>query len=146
MKLTKDMLGALGMSVFFFIIMATNYRFPYVVQGLSYFGRPAASIFVLGSIVVLYYNDLHLTSLITAILAYYLLVYIWKTWPQSMEKELYLDIGKDQARFEEENSIDLQFANKSVGFDAPQMVLKPVPFPELLVFPPSSATLHEMCG
>jgi hypothetical protein len=146
MKLTKDVLGALGMSLFFFIILATNYRFPFIVQALSSIGRPAASIFILGTIVVLYYNNLHLTSLITAILAYYLLIYIWKTWPQSIEKEVYLDIGKDQSRFEEQNSIDLQFANKSVGFDAPQMVLKPVPFPELLVFPPSSATLHEMCG
>ena len=46
MKFTKDVLGALGMSLFFFIVLATNYRFPYVVQGLSYFGRPAASIFI----------------------------------------------------------------------------------------------------
>ena len=77
MKFTKDVLGALGMSLFFFIILASNYRFPYVVQSLSSIGRPAASIFILGAVVVLYYNDLHLTSLITAILAYYLLIYIF---------------------------------------------------------------------
>jgi hypothetical protein len=43
---------------------------------------------------------------------------------------LYLEVARDQARFVEENSIDLQFANKTAKHDAPDMLLSPTPFPE----------------
>lgn len=141
-----DNLYAIGLSVLFFIFVATNYKFPQALEALSYFGRPAATILVLGSVVVLYYKDLHKTALVATLLSVYLLTTIWTTWPRSDEKRLHLEIGRDQSRFEEQNSIDLQFATGSAKFDAPDMLLSPTPFPELLVFPPSSETMTNMCG
>jgi hypothetical protein len=55
-------------------------------------------------------------------------------------------MARDNARFLPENSIDLQFGNKTASFDAPDILAPQVSFPELLVFPPSSQTLNEMCG
>lgn len=141
-----DNLYAIGLSVLFFILLATKYKFPQVLEALSYFGRPAATILVLGSVVVLYYKDLRKTALVATLLSVYLLTTIWTTWPRSDEKRLHLEMGRDQARFEEQNSIDLQFATGSAKFDAPDMLLSPTSFPELLVFPPSIETMTDMCG
>ena len=141
-----DTFYALGLTVVFFIILATNYRFPQALEILSMFGRPAATILVLGSVVVLYYKNFPINSLVAAVLSVYLLTTVWTTWPRSDEKRLFLEMGRDQTRFEEQNSIDLQFARGSATFEAPDMLQAPTPFPEMLVFPPSSETMHELCG
>lgn len=141
-----DIFYALVLTVLFFILLATKFRFPQALEFLSMFGRPAATILVLGSVVVLYYKDLRITALVATLLSVYLLTNVWTTWPASDEKRLFLEIGRDQSRFEEANSIDLQFATGSAKFDAPDMLQKPIPFPELLVFPPSSQTMTELCG
>lgn len=142
----KDLYVASGLSLFFALILLMKWRFESALEMLGAFGRPAATILILGSVVALYVKDLKLTSLVAGILSVYLLKNVWTTWPRSEERRLHLDVAKDLARWDPANSIDLQFANKTTKHDAPDMLVTPVSYPELLVFPPSSETLHEMCG
>lgn len=141
----KDTYLACGVGILFSLLLLTKWRFPQALELLSMFGRPAATVFVLGSVVLLYVKDFKSTALVMGLLSVFLLKTIWVSWPRSDEKRLYLEVARDQARFVPENSIDLQFGNKTATHDAPIMLAPPLPFPELLIFPPSSETLHEMC-
>ena len=142
----KDIYLASVVSILFSLMLLMKWRFPQALEFLSMFGRPAGSIFVLVCVAFLYIKGFILTSLILSILSIYLLKTIWITWPRSDEKRLFLEINRDQKRFLPENSIDLQIANKTVSFDPPDILAPPLPFPELLIFPPSSQTLYELCG
>jgi len=107
--------------------------------------RPGATIALLGGLVVLWNAKLHYTFLICAILVIVLLKDIWVRWVRSDARRLELEIGRDQDRFDPTSSIDLQFANGTAVHSAPNIYHKTTP-PSLLVFPPSSETLHEMNG
>jgi hypothetical protein len=74
-----------------------------------------------------------------------LLKTLW-AWPGTQDRELNLDIGKDLSRFEPANSIDLQFANGTAKHDQPHFLEPMQKFDDLLVFPPSAETLHQMNG
>jgi len=139
----KDIVLASCLSIFFALILLMKWRFHVGLQILSTFGRPAASLFVLGSVVALFYTNFPLTGLVAGLLSVYLLKTVWTTWPRSDEKRLFQEMGRDQARW---HTIDTQFGDKTAVHDAPVMSVRPDPFPESLVFPPSSQTLEEMCG
>ena len=100
---------------------------------------------LLGGVAGLYYYDYKVTALITGILSVYLLKTMWTNWVRGDERRLYLEVGRDVARFDPSNSIDLQFANGSVTHNAPSLLVPPYQ-PEMLVFPPSAETQHMMNG
>jgi len=139
----KDTILASGMALFFGIVLLMKWRFHAGLQALSTFGRPAASIFILGCVVALFYKGFPLSGLVSALLSVYLLKTVWTTWPHSDEKRLFHEMGRDQARW---HTIDTQFADKTAVHDSPHFAAPPEAFPETLVFPPTSQTLHEMCG
>lgn len=139
----KDIVLATGLSIFFALILLMKWRFHVGLQLLSTFGRPAASLFVLGSVVALFYTNFPLSGLVAGLLSVYLLKTVWTSWPRSDEKRLFHEMGRDQARW---HTIDTQFGDKTAVHDAPVMSVRPEPFPETLVFPPTSQTLSEMCG
>lgn len=85
------------------------------------------------------------TALVLAVLSVYLLKDVWTVWPRSDARRLYLDISRDEARFDPATSVDIQFANGTTVHDSPSM-LESHRDPKLLVFPPSSDTLSSMCG
>jgi hypothetical protein len=142
----KDIQYAGTILVVFFVVIALRLRFPAALNTLSLLSRPGATVLLLGLVALVYYKGYHITALISAVLVVFLLQTVWNVWPESDEKRLSLEVGRDLARFEESNSIDLQFANGSVKHNAPFLLAPPNGFHELLVFPPSSETLHEMCG
>lgn len=84
--------------------------------------------------------------IIVAVVAMFLLKDVWTNWVQSDARRLYLDIGRDQARFQASNSIDLQFANGTASHAKPKMLQKDRDVSPLLVYPPSAETLAEMNG
>jgi hypothetical protein len=57
----------------------------------------------------------------------------------------YLEVGRDNDRFDHSSSIDVQMADKSV-VHAPPSMYSPGWSPKLLVFPPSAETQYEMNG
>lgn len=142
----KDTVLASGLSILFALLLLSKWRFNLGLQLLSTFGRPAASILILGSVVVLFYKNFPLSGLVAGLLSVYLLKTVWTAWPRSDEKRLFQEMGRDQARWVASNSIDIQFGNKTATHDSPIFHAPPEPFPELLVFPPRSETLQEMCG
>jgi hypothetical protein len=104
--------------------------------------RPVSSILLLGGVLVLYVKGFQYTSLALGLLSIYLLKDMWK-WSQA--RNIYLDNKADQARFDPSQSIDLQWAQKSVTHDSPSM-LSSSKSENMLVFPPSADVLREMSG
>ena len=87
-------------------------------------------------------NGWHYTALALGLLSIFLLKDMW-LWTSA--RRLHMDIQKDQSRFVASNSIDLQWAQKSLSHDSPSM-LTSAKSETMLIFPPSSETLKEMCG
>jgi len=142
----KDFQVAAIVVVVFFAIVASRLRFPNALNVLSTLTRPGATVLLLGGVVLVYCKGYHITALILGVLAVYLLQTIWVSWPGSDEKRLSLEVGRDIARFDPANSIDLQFANGSATHAPPHLQARSPGFHELLIFPPSSETLNQMCG
>lgn len=143
--MSRDFVVALGLIAVFIVLMATRTQVPQVLELLIALTRPGATILMLGSIAVLYHYDYKLSALIAGIMSIYLLKTVWTNWPRDDARRLHLEVGRDNARFDPSNSIDLQFANGSVTHALPHLLVQPF-FPEMLVFPPSAETQHEMNG
>jgi hypothetical protein len=141
----KDLAGALVLIGVFAVMMATATQFPQGLEALLFLGRPVSTALLLGSIVLLYCCKYQATALVAALLSVYRLKTMWTTWPRSDARRLHLEVGRDQARFDPANSIDLQFANGTATHNLPVLLSQPT-FPEMLVFPPSSETQREMNG
>lgn len=107
--------------------------------------RPGATILVLGSVLGLFMRQYFYTALALALVSVYLLKDVWRSWPDSDARRLYLEVGRDQIRFDPSHSIDLQMAEKSVTF-APPAMFSEAKSETMLVFPPSEETLREMNG
>jgi hypothetical protein len=142
----KDMQWAGLVCVVFFVVVAARLRFPFMLNALSAVSRQGATVLLLGIIALVFHKGYPITSVVLSVLVVFLLHTLWSGWPRSDEKRLNLEVGRDLARFEEANSIDLQFANGSVKHNMPHLLAPPNAFNELLIFPPTSETLHEMCG
>lgn len=141
----KDLGGALALIGVYAVVLASETHFPQGIEALLFLGRPISTALILGGVAALYCYHYHATALIAALLSIYLLKHMWTTWPRSDARRLHLEIGRDQARFDPSNSIDLQFANGTAKHDLPFLLSQPT-FPEMLIFPPSAKTLLEMNG
>jgi hypothetical protein len=117
-----------------------------ILELLMKLTRPGATVILLSSVALMSSRGLLYTSLSMALISVYLLKDLWKTWPESYDRQVQIDIGKDQARFNYNTSVDLQWASKSVKHDSPNMLFKDQSAGPLLIYPPSEATLHSMCG
>jgi len=143
--MTNDVLYALGLIGLFLAIFLSK-TFAYgILDVLSILSRPGATVLLLVGVGVLYCKKLPLSSIIAAILSVYVIKSLWSSFPESDTRRLNLEVGRDLARFEPANSIDLQFANGTAKHDLPHLLVK-TEFEDLLVFPPSSQTLHDMNG
>jgi hypothetical protein len=107
--------------------------------------RPGATIFLLGLTAFTFHKGLHYTFLVMAILSVVILKDIWVNWVRSDARRVYLEVGRDNDRFDHSTSIDLQFADGTVKHAPPSLYFKPSS-PTLLVFPPSEKTQYEMNG
>ena len=132
--------------VLVFAVLAARLRFPSALNFLANLTRAGATILLLGSVALVYFKGYPITSLMLGVLVVFLLQTVWVGHPRSDEKRLELEVGRDLARFDPSNSIDLQFANGSVKHNLPHLLAAPSGWHELLVFPPSSETLEQMCG
>jgi hypothetical protein len=118
---------------------------PNTLEFLLNLTRPGATVLLLVAVVFVYSKGLPITALIMMIGTVMLVETLW-AWPGTQDRELNLDIGKDLSRFEPANSIDLQFANGTAKHDQPHFLEPMQKFDDLLVFPPSAETLHQMNG
>jgi hypothetical protein len=107
--------------------------------------RPGATVLLLTLVTVLFVKKYFYTALVSALVSMFLIKDLWKSYVRSDARRLHLEIGRDQARFDPLNSIDLQFGNGTVTHDAPSM-LSTSHDPKMLVYPPSAETQREMNG
>jgi len=144
--MTNDILYALGVLVLFVGVIVNKTFGEPLVEGLVSLTRPGSTVLLLVLVIYLYVQRLIFTMIIVAVVAMFLLKDVWTNWVRSDARRLYLDIGRDQARFQDSNSIDLQFANGTATHVKPKMLQKDRDVSPLLVYPPSADTLNEMCG
>lgn len=126
------------------VIGLKQFSFP-LMEILLKLPRPVMTTGLLLIPVALYMNDKIYTALISLVLVVYLIQDVWKAYPASDARRLFLESGRDQARFDRTKSIDLQFADHTATHDSPNMLYKSQDVP-LLIHPPSADVLKEMCG
>lgn len=144
--MTSDSLYALVLLAIFGIVLMRQRFTSITLELLMSLSRPGATVLLLGIAAFLYNRGLIYTSLVFVLLSVYLLKDVWTTWRMSEARRLHLDIGVDQARFNESTSVDLQWANRSTVHDSPNMLRKDGDATPLLLYPPSQATLQSMSG
>jgi len=130
----------------FLLVIVTQKQFSaQLLELLLKLTRPGATIVLLALLVLTYVNHLHYTFLMLGLIVVFLLKDMWTAWPRSDARRLYLEVGRDQDRFDHSSSIDLQMADGTVKHEIPSVRDKNT-HRTLLVFPPSAETLHEMNG
>lgn len=144
--MNNDILYSLGVLVLLISVIANKSFNQSVLEGLVSLTRPGATVLLLGVLIYLYIQRLIFTMITVAIVVMFLLKDVWTNWVRSDARRLYLDIDRDQARFEQANSIDLQFANGTATHAKPKILHKDRDVSPLLIYPPSSEVLAEMCG
>jgi hypothetical protein len=144
--MTNDTLYALILLGVFGVVLMRQRFTTVTLEILMSLTRPGATVLLLAITVLLYNRGLIYTSLAFVLLSVYLLKDVWTRWVASDARRLFLDIGKDQSRFNENTSVDLQWANRSTIHDSPNMLHKDATATPLLLYPPSQATLESMSG
>jgi hypothetical protein len=140
-----DTTVAIGVAGILVVLICVK-QFSFVVMELLLkLPRPAITCVLLLVPVLLYVKNMVYSALLSVILVVYLLQDVWKNYTSSDARRLFLESGRDQTRFDSTKSIDLQFANRSAVHDSPNMLFQ-ASDASLLIYPPSSETLHEMCG
>jgi hypothetical protein len=109
-------------------------------------GREVSTVMLLSVIVVAYVNGYLYTSIAATLLVAYILPLMWTVYPRSDQRRLRRDQVTDEARFDPTTSIDLQFANKTVTHDSPNMLEKGKDNSPLLIFPPSKEVQKQLNG
>jgi len=142
--MTNDNLYALVLTGIFAAVIARGWFCYTMLEVLYSLTRPGATVLLLVGLVVVYLNGLLYTSLIYGVLVIYLLRDIWTYWPNADSRRLFIETNQDQSRFKD--SVDLQWARKTVTHDSPNMLHKDSANTPLLLYPPSQATLQSMSG
>jgi hypothetical protein len=143
--MSPDSKYAVGILAFLLLTISMKKFCHMLLETLLALTRPGATIVLLGLVAFAYSKKMLYTALVLAVLSVYLLKDVWTAWPRSDARRLYLDVSRDEARFDPATSVDIQFANGTATHDSPSM-LESHRDPKLLVFPPSSDTLSSMCG
>ncbi len=132
--------------VAYFLAVISMRRFcERTLEALLMLTRPGATVLLLGLIAYGFKKGYAYSALVGALISAYLLRDLWTAWPRSDARRLYLDVGRDQARFNPMTSVDLQWANGTSVHDSPNMLEKHEPG-TMLIYPPSSEVLAQMSG
>lgn len=135
-----------GLLLALLLVVVTQKQFSHMVlEVLLKLTRPGATVALLALLVFVYHKGLHYTFLVLAIIIVFLLKDVWTYWIESDSRRLYLEVGRDQDRFDHSSSIDIQMADGTVKHAPPSMYANDWS-PKLLVFPPSAETQYEMNG
>lgn len=144
--MNNDTFYALGLLGVFVGIISTKRFAGGLLELLLSLTRPGSTVLLLGLVAFLYSQGLLYTSLAASILSIYLLKDVWKYWVASDERRLQIDVGLDQARFNPNTSVDLQWATGSTVHTSPNMLHRDRDASPLLLYPPSQQVLASMSG
>jgi hypothetical protein len=139
-----------GIAVSLVGVLVAFVSFPHLAEPFLEFylsiGREVSTIMLLSAIVVAYVNGYLYTSIALTLLVAYILPLMWTVYPRSDRRRVHRDEVLAEARFDPSKSIDLQFANKTVTHDSPNMLEKGKDHSPLLIFPPSKEVQHQLNG
>jgi hypothetical protein len=135
-------LGVLGV----LLAVVTVRQFSVSLLELMMTSRSVSTAVLLLAVVGLYYKNLVYTALASAVLAVFLLKDLWGKYTTSDARRLHQETTRDLARFDPNQSVDLQWGNRVLKHDSPRLGVTPKSRDGLLVFPPSEEVLHSMCG
>jgi hypothetical protein len=128
----------------FLLVVVTQKQFSsWLLELLIKVSRPGATVGLLALMAFVYSKGLHYTFLVLGLITVFLLKDMWSYWPRSDARRIYLELGRDNDRFDHSTSIDLQMADGTVKHSPPSMFYKDWS-PKLLVFPPSLETQRQM--
>jgi len=144
--MSPDSFYAAGVVVVFLLVITTRQFSTGLLEFLITLSRPGATVLILSLVAYVYWRKYFYTSLALALMSVYLLKDVWVSYPRSDLRRLNLELNRDHARFNPNTSVDLEWANGTTTFDTPHMRQKGGDNTPLLIFPPSSQTLSEMCG
>jgi len=144
--MSPDSFYAAGVIVVFLLVITTRQFSTMILESLITLSRPGATVLILSLIAYIYWRKYFYTALALSLVSVYLLKDVWVSYPRSDLRRLNLERSRDEARFDPTTSVDLQWANGDASHDSPRMRQKGGDNQPLLIFPPSSETLAEMCG
>lgn len=144
--MSPDQFYAAGVVVLFLLVITSRQFSTGLLEFLITLSRPGATVLVLSLVAFVYWRKYVITALVLALVSLYLLKDVWTSYPRSDLRRLNLELARDEARFDPATSIDIQWGNGSATHDEPRMKQKGGANSPLLIFPPSSATLADMCG
>jgi hypothetical protein len=108
--------------------------------------RAGLTAVLLMAVAYLFFREYVFSALALTVLSLFLLKNLWRVYPYTDTHRLKGEVARDVARFDAENSIDLQFGNGTAKHDDPNMYVEPRTRQPMLLFPPSEQRLREMCG
>ena len=130
----------------FLLVTVTQKKFAHLfLELLLKITRPGATVLLMSLLVFVYHKGLHYTFLVLGLLVVFMLKDLWSQWVSSDARRLFLEVGRDQDRFDHSSSIDIQMADGTVKHAPPPSYTSRA-LSSLLVFPPSEETLKEMNG
>jgi lysylphosphatidylglycerol synthetase-like protein (DUF2156 family) len=128
------------------LLVVTVGQFSLKLLEFMMMSRSVSTVVLLLAVVGLYYKNLVYTALAFAVLAVFLLKDLWAKYPGADVRRLTQETARDLARFDANQSVDLQWGNRTVKHDSPRLGVTPKSRDGLLVFPPSEEVLYSMCG
>jgi hypothetical protein len=143
--MSPDAKYAAAVLVYLLLVVSMRHFCVMSLEALLQLTRPGATALLLGAVAFVYSRGLVYTALALSLVSAFFLKDLWTAWPRSDARRLYLDVARDEARFDPSTSLDLQWANGTAVPDAPNM-LEAHGAPKMLVFPPGADTLESMCG
>jgi hypothetical protein len=108
--------------------------------------RAGLTAVLLMAVAYLFFKDYVFSALALTVLSIFLLKNLWRVYPYTDTHRFVGEVARDLARFDADNSIDLQFGNGTATHDDPNMYVEPRTRQPMLLFPPSEERLQEMCG
>ena len=143
--MSTDSKLAIVLVAYFLAVISMRQFCENTLEALLKLTRTGATVALLGMIALGFHKGYPHSAMVGILISAYLLRDLWTAWPRSDARRLYLDVGRDQARFNPMTSVDLQWANGTAVHDSPNMREKHET-ESMLVFPPSGDTLSQMCG
>lgn len=143
--MSNDSLFALGVLGGLLAVMVFK-KFSTSVLELMMVSQSGSTAVLLLVVLGLFYKNYFYTALALSVLSVFLLKDLRGKYVTSDARRLNGETARDQARFDPNQSVDIQWGNGSAKHDAPSMRVKPVAVDKLLIFPPSEELLKTMCG
>ena len=143
--MSNDSVFALAILGVLLVVLAFK-KFSLGLLDMMMVSRSGSTAVLLLAVLGLFYKNYFYTALALSVLSVFLLKDLRGKYVTSDARRLYGETVRNQSRFDANQSVDIQWGNKTAKHDSPSMLVKPLPVDKLLIFPPSEATLRSMCG